>query len=93
MINNAETWLFTRCLALQSTLEECGDRSAALYFYRSRTAAEPERAYAEDIVRCLVKGISRGNINHETDQVLEYVAQKHEAAEKVNFAPGEINDH
>lgn len=88
MIDNAETCLFTRSLALQSTLEECGDRSPALYFHCSRTAAEPERACAEDILRCLVKEISLGSIDHETDQVSEYVAQKYEAAEKVDFTSG-----
>lgn len=79
-----------RSLALQSTLEECGHICPALYFYCSRTAAEPERANAEDILRCLVKELSTGNPGHETDQVPEYVAEKYEAAEKIDFASGKL---
>lgn len=61
-----------------------------LYFYCSRTAAKPERACAEDILRCLVKEISTGTAGHETDQVPEYIAQKCEAAEEINFASGRL---
>lgn len=61
-----------------------------MYFYCSRTAAEPERARAEDILRCLVKEISIGNVGHETDQVPEYVTQKYEAAENIDFAAGKL---
>ena len=75
---------------MQNTLEECGHVCPALYFYCSRTAAEPERANAEDILRCLVKELSTGNPGHETSQVPEYVAEKYEAVEKIGFASGRL---
>ena len=90
MIDDAESYLLPRSLALQSTLEECGHICPALYFYCSSTAAEPERANAEDILRCLVKELSTGNPGHETDQVPEYVVEKYEAAEKIDFASGRL---
>ena len=79
-----------RSLALQSTLEECGQICPVLYFYCSSNAAEPERANAEDVLRCLVKELSMGNPGLETDQVPEYVAEKYEAAEKIDFASGKL---
>ena len=90
MIDNAELYLSPRSLALRSILEECGHIFPALYFYCSRTAAEPERANAEDILRCLVKELSTGNPGYETEQVPEYVAEKYEAAEKIDFASGKV---
>lgn len=90
MISAADTRLFARSLALQSTFKECGDRTPALYFYCSRTAAEPDRASTEGILRCLVKQLSTGNIGYETDQVPEYVAERYKAAENIDFASGKL---
>ena len=90
MIDDAELYLSPRSLALQSTLEECGHICPVLYFYCSHTAAEPERANAEDILRCLLKQISMGNPGHETDQVPDFVAEVYEAAEKIDFASGRL---
>ena len=90
IVDNTDTRLSNRSLALQSTLDECGDETPALYFYCSRTAAEPERARAEDILRCLVKELSTGNIGHEMDRAPEYVVLKYEAAEKIDFAAGKL---
>ena len=37
-----------------------------------------------------MKELSTGNPGHETDQVPEYVAEKYEAAEKIDFASGRL---
>lgn len=92
MIDDAETYLFIRSLALHNTLEECEIEPRALYLYCSRTAAESERGCREDVLRCFVKEVSRINIGYGMDQVLvpEYVVQKYEAMEKTGSASGVV---
>ena len=43
-----------------------------------------------EIVRCLVKELSTGIPGYETDQVPDYVAEKYQAAEQIDFASGKL---
>ncbi|MCJ1450686.1 hypothetical protein MMC28_001019 [Mycoblastus sanguinarius] len=79
-----------RSLAIQQALDSSDDTSSSLYFYCSRTSAEPERAKAEDIVRCLVKQLSTGKDSNQPTVIPPYVNEKFEESEARGFASGEL---
>ncbi|KAK3169375.1 hypothetical protein OEA41_008758 [Lepraria neglecta] len=48
----------------------------------------PQRANAEEILRCFVKQLSTRNLNHETKKTPRYVVEKYKEAEVVAFTSG-----
>lgn len=62
-----------------------------LYFYCSRSSAEPERGKSEDILRCLVKQIANRHGDHRDIRIPRYIAREYKRAEKRGFAISQLD--
>ena len=79
-----------RSLVIEQALIKAQNLPYPLFFYCSRAPAEPERARAEDILRCLVKQIA---LRHEDEESRfpRYIVKEYKDAERTGFAINQLS--